>query len=151
MTQLTREELIAKIITQSEEIDRLEELAIYRAPHQRERDEAREGWAYARLTSEQWRAAYNELLLKSTTRIDNAINTTEDVPEWETINETLKRLDTLEETVANSTPIFCDHSRWREAERTLEAIKALPILNYTAVYDLAADLKELLFPNGATQ
>jgi hypothetical protein len=133
MPKMTEQELRDKIIAQSEEIDRLEELAAYREPHQRERDEAREGWEYARLTSQQWQTAYNELLTKSQVHIESATGTNFDVR-------------TLEPREA--TPIFCDHSRWQEAERTLEAIRALPILYYTAVYDLADDLRSILFPAG---
>jgi|ERR1035437_1700438 hypothetical protein len=149
MTQLTREELTKKIILQSDETERLyrelnrlrdalEEVSIRANDKENDRaaiallnEEAREGWGRASLASKQWQQAYNELLAESQTRISNATGGNFDVR-------------TLEPREA--APVYCDHSQWREAERKLEEITALPILDYTAVYDLADDLKSILFP-----
>src|ERR1035437_5117570 len=149
--RMTEQELGDKIIEQCKEIARLEELAVYRASHQRERDEAREGWAYARLTSEQWHQAYNDLLVRSSVRIENATggNVVFDAapetlanyvaPRIPVINVNMDELcdhrypplpdglhysDTCERCgqvlVIDPTPVYCDHSRWREAERALD-------------------------------
>ena len=160
MTQLTRGELIAKIIAKTDEIHhqtaKIERIEALDRMHVRQRDDYQVKLIDAKLRAEQWHQAYNELLVQSTGMIVNGTgaNVVFNAPA-ETLSNYVAptipvvnvNMDELHKADLESAGLLTEAAdRIESLEAQLDRVRAIIKGPYTAAYDLADDLRSILFP-----